>query len=201
MAWWRWASRLLLLVGAALVLAGIVFFFAYNWARMAAWTWMRFSHAWEVTPDEMTPVIAHLEGYVQLRAAKPAAIVEDRSLLLVGSQGLQTGGCIVRLPKPVATSGRWRQVSHSFGNLLVTEVENGSAQESYTGRFVSFQVPSKVSQRRVYATFYGVDTTASRVHGASIAGLVVGAMGVFVFSVALRHWLWERGGFREEARS
>ncbi|MHC4502598.1 MAG: DUF2157 domain-containing protein, partial [Planctomycetota bacterium] len=36
-AWWRWASRLLLLVGAALVLAGIVFFFAYNWARMAAW--------------------------------------------------------------------------------------------------------------------------------------------------------------------
>jgi len=29
-------------------------------------------------------------------------------------------------------------------------------------------------------------------HGVSIAGLVVGAMGVFVFSVALRHWLKER---------
>jgi len=28
--------------------------------------------------------------------------------------------------------------------------------------------------------------------GASIAGLVVGAMGVFVFTVALRHWLKER---------
>ena len=32
----------------------------------------------------------------------------------------------------------------------------------------------------------------SRFTGASIAGLVVGAMGVFVFTVALRHWLRER---------
>lgn len=32
--WWRWASRALLFVGAALALAGVVFFFAYNWARM-----------------------------------------------------------------------------------------------------------------------------------------------------------------------
>ena len=34
LAWWRWASRMLLCLGAALLLAGIVFFFAYNWARM-----------------------------------------------------------------------------------------------------------------------------------------------------------------------
>jgi hypothetical protein len=33
---------------------------------------------------------------------------------------------------------------------------------------------------------------ASRWHGGSIAGLVVAAMGVFVFTVALRHWLKER---------
>lgn len=46
-----------------------------------------------------------------------------------------------------------------------------------------------------------VDTTASRFTGASIAGLVVGAMGVFVFTVALRHWLRERRSFREEARA
>jgi len=32
--WWRWANRSLLFVGAALLLAGVVFFFAYNWARM-----------------------------------------------------------------------------------------------------------------------------------------------------------------------
>ncbi len=38
LAWWRWISRLLLLVGVALVLTGVAFFFAYNWARMATWT-------------------------------------------------------------------------------------------------------------------------------------------------------------------
>ncbi len=44
-----------------------------------------------------------------------------------------------------------------------------------------------------------LDTTASRFHPAGIAGLVVGAMGAFVFTVALRHWLGERRKFREEA--
>lgn len=34
LAWWRWVSRVLLLVGSALVLAGIVFFFAYNWKNL-----------------------------------------------------------------------------------------------------------------------------------------------------------------------
>jgi hypothetical protein len=33
----------------------------------------------------------------------------------------------------------------------------------------------------------------------SIAGLAVGAMGVFVFAAALRHWLGERRRFREDA--
>ncbi len=34
--WWCWANRALLFVGAALTLAGVVFFFAYNWSRMPA---------------------------------------------------------------------------------------------------------------------------------------------------------------------
>ena len=37
-----------------------------------------------------------------------------------------------------------------------------------------------------------VVTRASRYHPATIAALVVGAMGVFVFTIALRHWLGER---------
>ena len=39
---------------------------------------------------------------------------------------------------------------------------------------------------------FEVNASAGRMHGASTAGLVVGAMGVFVFTVALRHWLGER---------
>ena len=37
-----------------------------------------------------------------------------------------------------------------------------------------------------------IDTTASRFHSASIAGLVVGAMGCFIFGLYLRRWLRER---------
>jgi uncharacterized membrane protein len=33
-AWFSWARRMLLFFGAALVLAGIIFFFAYNWREM-----------------------------------------------------------------------------------------------------------------------------------------------------------------------
>ncbi|MHC4200191.1 MAG: hypothetical protein ACYSU0_09390 [Planctomycetota bacterium] len=43
-----------------------------------------------------------------------------------------------------------------------------------------------------------VDTTRSRFTGASVAGLAVGAMGVFVFTAALRHWLDLRRSFRVE---
>ncbi len=33
-AWWRWISRMLLVLGSILVLAGVVFFFAYNWRSL-----------------------------------------------------------------------------------------------------------------------------------------------------------------------
>lgn len=32
--WWQWAEKLLMALGAALVLAGVVYFFAFNWAEM-----------------------------------------------------------------------------------------------------------------------------------------------------------------------
>jgi uncharacterized membrane protein len=35
--WGKWADRLALVVGATLILAGVVFFFAYNWAQMPGW--------------------------------------------------------------------------------------------------------------------------------------------------------------------
>jgi uncharacterized membrane protein len=33
-AWLAWARKILLLFGSAQVLAGVIFFFAYNWAAM-----------------------------------------------------------------------------------------------------------------------------------------------------------------------
>ncbi|MHC4247934.1 MAG: hypothetical protein ACYS9X_02275 [Planctomycetota bacterium] len=40
--------------------------------------------------------------------------------------------------------------------------------------------------------FVFLDTTASRVHPASVAGIVVGAMGCFIFGLYLRRWLRAR---------
>jgi len=40
--------------------------------------------------------------------------------------------------------------------------------------------------------FVTVDTRASRLHPASVAGIVVGAMGVFIFGLHLRMWVKER---------
>ena len=88
-AWWRWASRLLLLVGAALVLAGIVFFFAYNWARMAAW--MKF--ALIETALVGCVVAAWLVGIEKLggKVLALAAAVFTGVLLAVYGQTYQTG--------------------------------------------------------------------------------------------------------------
>jgi uncharacterized membrane protein len=36
-AWLAWADRMLLMLGAALVLAGVIFFFAYNWEQFGKW--------------------------------------------------------------------------------------------------------------------------------------------------------------------
>ena len=49
------------------------------------------------------------------------------------------------------------------------------------------------------SAFLCIDATASRWTGASVAGLAVGAMGVFVFCVALRNWLRERAALTERS--
>jgi hypothetical protein len=45
-----------------------------------------------------------------------------------------------------------------------------------------------------------LDPTASRLHPASVAGLVVAAMGLGVFALHLRKWLAERRAFLERTR-
>jgi hypothetical protein len=82
----------------------------------------------------------------------------------------------VWLPAHHTPAGSHQTVS-SYSGRMVGRVEDGSENHS---------------------TLFIIDTTASRWHGASIAGLVVGAMGVFVFAVALKAWLNQRGAFHVE---
>jgi hypothetical protein len=78
---------------------------------------------------------------------------------------------------------------------------------NYAGRPLTLWRRVRVTGRAAFGARRGgfprpdpfLDAGAGRLHGASVAGLVVGAMGVFVFTVALRHWLRERRAFSEEA--
>ena len=47
---------------------------------------------------------------------------------------------------------------------------------------------------------FGVNSAMDRLHPASVAGLVVAAMGVAVFALYLRRWLAERRAVRTRAR-
>ncbi|MHC4200656.1 MAG: hypothetical protein ACYSU0_11745 [Planctomycetota bacterium] len=142
----------------------------------AVWTWMRYSYAWDATHG--TPVFFDARGmgpYLGVR----------------GQVRRDTLAWDTMISRPEV----WLGVVNGGNFPLLLSEEDAAEPDSrtrWTGRLVRWH-----SQ---YESDY-IDATASRFTGASIAGLVVGAMGVFVFTVALRHWLWERRTFREEARA
>ena len=116
---------------------------------MAAWTWMRYSYAWEVTEADFAGVTEHnadkhpfVGRYVAYRSAR--------------------GGGL-----PETMTGRV--------NLREIEPEDDELAPSPDARFCLVTT-----------------LPASRFHPASIAGLVVGVMGVFIFGLYLRRWLRER---------
>jgi len=144
---------------------------------MAAWTWMRYSYAWEVGPKDVVATGGVVRGhpfvgrYVMLRGYVRAEDWKRSYYVYTTAHGGD------RVVVDRASSG----------------VPVGPGPVGLPGRIYVFDFRPVVSERTLR-----IDTTASRFTGASIAGLVVGAMGVFVFTVALRHWLGERRRFREE---
>ncbi len=72
--WWLWASRLLLLLAAGLILSGIVFFFAYNWARMDRFL-------------KFTLLEGALLGYdLQMNLAYKSAVLAGTGLVLLAAR-------------------------------------------------------------------------------------------------------------------
>ncbi|MHC4502893.1 MAG: hypothetical protein ACYTFI_06280 [Planctomycetota bacterium] len=162
----------------------------------AAWTWMRYSYRWDSAVED-------------IRCAKDAV-----------RRGGWPYDAYVRVSGVVAgaisdpTYGRICRIRTPHGFLL--EVGCGPEEEmavggekTSTGRMSASICPRvnwwdspgtylpPLGDDPGFLVFY-LDTTASRFTGASIAGLVVGAMGVFVFAVALRHWLSERRALRTD---
>jgi hypothetical protein len=139
---------------------------------MAVYLWMRYSYRWEPGPDD--PLVAGT--YVAL----PVLVHDDPEGPVDWSYTLE--GKAYRLWL-VDRSNRWV--------LVVTEDD------------VDLETRSRLlAAGRVVTTPIGratraIDTTRHRLCGQSVAGLVVGAMGVFVFATALNAWLGERRACRD----
>jgi hypothetical protein len=163
---------------------------------MTAWTWMRYSYAWEVTPRTMlesgtTPLEGPWAGrYVS---------VFGRFAMLTSENGGSSRGFIVEdtadlspLEAPrFALSVRPNQIPAlpKPGEYTFGPVRAWKGRMSSENRIV--RIDSKTG-RADHEECTMLDMWVSRFHGASIAGLIVGAMGVFIFGLYLRSWLRER---------
>ncbi len=150
----------------------------------AVWTWMHYSYAWDVTPNELHPTKAEFDriftkggwhtwpyalGYVRVHgrfrwAQVPAA----------NPSGVPYLEHIVDVDHPCSTV---------YARLLSGEDRpDDGAEVVLTCRVVDMDADGRPI----------LDATASRFTWQSIAGLVVGAIGCFVLAVAVRHWLRQR---------
>ena len=141
---------------------------------MTVWTWMRYSYAWEVTPSQFFVIDPD-------RSDPPSEI--DPAL---NDYYVCVHGCLRQLPEGGHPGTMKYVVTDWQGFVVVTARPDRTATPGdsieFCGRAFAWRG----------AFFPTVDATFSRFHPGSIAGLVVGAMGCFVFGLYLRRWLRER---------
>lgn len=141
---------------------------------MAAWTWMRYSVAMHVTPDDFqgTGLRSRYHGrYVVLVGKIVAAIGPHggRARLMIGAgEAPYSAQRVVDVFVPDGTRYAAGRPARLAGRVEVPY------SDDLDGGFIILASP------------------ASRLTGASVAGLVVAAFGAFVFGLHLRRWLLER---------
>ena len=148
---------------------------------MTAWTWMRYSYAWEVTPEDFWK----------------KDLVEINGRLVPQTPDGTYDGRYVRLHGIVSDNGTgiaygWLPRTQAFGEWGYVNIElpGKDSLAQYMDR--SGSVYGRLCSGAGVAGWPTVDMNASRFHGASIAGLVVGAMGCLIFGLYLSRWLRER---------
>jgi hypothetical protein len=125
---------------------------------------MRYSYAWDVAPHLIGNWWRYSGTYWSFSG-------------IVGEEKPERDGFIVVHEEPV----------EDVHMALPVKIGRGPVPPA------GWRVVVKWRFRRDDSGFGGyLDTTASRFHPASVAGLAVGAMGVFIFLVALRDWLRRR---------
>ncbi|MHC4248256.1 MAG: hypothetical protein ACYS9X_03930 [Planctomycetota bacterium] len=156
---------------------------------------MRYSYAWEVTPDEFPQSVGRwfTEDYVKrLRHLGFAVPANWRRSMIPGWDFERERGS-----KYICLAGTME--GQADGHVWVTDGDGYTASAILSeGRSLLNHPDDEVRLRgraRFCMGWYGVetrpivDTTASRFHPASVAGIVVAAMGAFVFGLYLRSYL------------
>jgi len=138
---------------------------------MTAWTWMRYSYAWEVTPGALAnaDINSLLDRYVQVGAGNAPVVHAEGD-----------GGSYWR----ATASDDKGQVCVVLSDAPILELP--ASVSRFCGR-----VSARKCRARIELPF-AIDARKSRFHPASVAGIVVGAMGCFIFGLYLRRWLRDR---------
>jgi hypothetical protein len=150
---------------------------------VCGYTWMRYSYAWEMTPDAFRGGVPHHEAYVLLRWR-----MEGRPVYNAG----------------VWSEGDAKTNSASGQPLLSMKIHDGYENPvSLLLPHAKMPIPPEYTTRSEWAgrAYRGSDSgctedfivyRSSRFHPVSIAGLGIGAMGALVFCLYLRAWRRER---------
>ncbi len=155
----------------------------------AAWLWMRDSHAWRISPDALAPTPLSASGSRTWNGE--LVRVEGTVMTHIERTPIGEGGASARAilwvgdPAPDCSFPDSPRVRGRAVCVLTYSNEHAQpgVRSAWVGRVAA--LPSS----------YGlaiVDTAAGRFTGASVAGLVVGAMGVFIFALHLNRWLAHR---------
>jgi hypothetical protein len=160
---------------------------------MTAWTWMRYSYAWDVSRW-----VARRQAY-QYPDWPQGAYVTLRGVvvnLTSSHMGEFRDGEPVRIPtvtlKPVDAPDDLP--FYALEQVFVPTTRPFVAGEvaALSGRVHLPASGAPLAERHNCYWLLIIDGRRSRIASSTVAGLVVGAMGVFVFGLYLRRWVKER---------
>ncbi len=164
----------------------------------AAWTWMRYSYCWDVIPHDWPGDASRLHR-IRGEVSWP-----DGALVSLDTAEL-TWVHETTDPKGHALfSGRSERLVYPVYVLVSGHATPPGKQVVGRAEWLCSPLPGREDGTTHWPIRFTyilcVDTRSrGRLTGQSAAGLVVGAMGVFVFTVALRHWLRERRAYETPA--
>jgi len=151
---------------------------------VCGYTWMRYSYAWDVTPESLGPLLPEhdtplcLDRFVRLRGLSCRAEVYAC-----------VQGNVVPVP-PNSPRGHyfvWVAEPERPETAVAVYIED----YRWSPEEVTFVGRIETGGLNALAAGY-VNVMSSRFHPASLAGIVVGAMGCFIFGLYLRRWLREK---------